>query len=115
MILLRPLFALSALLGTGRSANAEEARDLVALGSHLAAECTSCHRPGGTSKAIPSLAGRPAADFAATLKEYQTGARTNPVMISVAQSLDERQIAALAAYFGSLPPLPPREKDRSSN
>jgi cytochrome c553 len=33
---------------------------------------------------------------------YRTGQRTNPAMVSVAQSLDDIQIRALAAYFGSL-------------
>ena len=41
--------------------------------------------------------------FVATLKFYQAGERTNPVMVSVAKSLDADQLAALAAYYGSLP------------
>ena len=41
--------------------------------------------------------------FVATLKFYQAGKRTNPVMVSVANSLNEEQLNALAAYFASLP------------
>jgi cytochrome c553 len=34
---------------------------------------------------------------------YRSGARTNQVMISIAKSLDAEQVAALAAYYGTLP------------
>jgi cytochrome c553 len=37
------------------------------------------------------------------MKFYKDGARTNPVMVSVAGSLNDEQIKALATYFGSLP------------
>ncbi len=45
-----------------------------------------------------------------TLKFYQAGERTNPVMVSVAKSLDADQLAALAAYYGSLPKPAPKGK-----
>jgi cytochrome c553 len=48
--------------------------------------------------------------FTTTLRFYQAGARTNPVMVSVARSLDEDQVAALAAYYGSLPKPAPKAK-----
>jgi cytochrome c553 len=54
--------------------------------------------------AIPSIAGRPEAEFIELLRAYREGA--NAVMVSVARSLDEEQMAALAAYFGSLPQAP---------
>ena len=72
-------------------------------GRHLASECTACHRIDGVDNGIPSITGWSAADFAATLEYYRTGARPNQVMVSVAQSLDAAQIEALAAYYGSLP------------
>jgi cytochrome c553 len=74
-----------------------------AYGKHLAAECTACHRLDGVDVGIPSIVGRPAADLVRALKAFKDGKRTNPAMISVAQSLDEEQMEALAAYFGSLP------------
>jgi cytochrome c len=112
-----PILATAAFLGSVDCAMAAEAPDLMALGRHLAVECTSCHRPDSTSAAIPSIAGRRPEDFARTLREYRTGARTNPVMVSVAGSLDEQQIAALAAYFGSLPkpPAPPGAPGQARN
>ena len=42
------------------------------------------------------------------MKFYKDGARTNPVMVSVAGSLNDQQVKALATYFGSLPKPSPR-------
>lgn len=77
--------------------------ELKAYGRHLAGECTSCHRPDGAPSAIPSLLGKTQCEFIALLTAYRDGRKTNQVMISVAKSLDDEQMAALAAYFGSLP------------
>lgn len=77
--------------------------ELKAYGRHLAGECTSCHRPDGAPSAIPSLLGKTQDEFIALLTAYRDGRKTNQVMISVAKSLDDEQMAALAAYFGSLP------------
>jgi len=77
--------------------------ELKAYGRHLAGECTSCHRLDGAPSAIPSILGKTPDEFIALLKAYRDGRKTNQVMISVAKSLDDEQMAALAAYFGSLP------------
>jgi len=76
---------------------------LLRYGRHLAQECTSCHRGDGTNGAIPSLAGRPATEIKGLLGDFRSGRKTNPVMVSVAKSLDDEQVTALAAYFASLP------------
>ena len=94
------------LFESGR-ATADDAK-VLSLGRHLAGECTACHRIDGVENGIPSITGWPAAHFEATMEFYRTGARPNPVMVSVAQSLDEAQTRALAAYYGSLP-KPPRK------
>ena len=73
-----------------------------AYGRHLARECTSCHRIDGVPSAIPSILGKPQEEFIMLLNAYRNGTKTNPVMVSVAKSLDNEQMAALAAYFGSL-------------
>jgi cytochrome c len=80
-----------------------------AFGQHLSGECTSCHRIDGVDNGVPSITGWPPADFVATMKFYSTGARDNPVMKSVAGSLDDQQLAALATYFATLAP-PPKKK-----
>ncbi len=98
--------ALAAAVSVGLAA-AQDAKQLT-YGQHLSQECTGCHRIDGIDNGIPSIIGWPAETFARTLGFYQTGKRTNPVMISVATSLNDTQVEALAAYFGSLPK--PRKK-----
>lgn len=87
---------------SGVRAQSDDERRL-AYGRHLANECTSCHRIDGVDNGIPSITGWPVPAFVETMKFYQSGARPNPVMVSVSQSLDEGQLAALAAFYGSLP------------
>jgi len=89
-----------------KGADAAEGDRLKAYGRNLAQECTGCHRIDGIDNGIPSIIGWKADTFIATLKFYQSGARTNPVMVSVANSLDDRQLEALATYFASLPKPP---------
>jgi cytochrome c len=82
----------------------------IAYGRHLSGECATCHRPDGPVSGIPSITGRDADEFIKTLGLYRNGERNNPAMVSVAQSLDDDQIKALAAYFGSLPKGSPIKK-----
>jgi cytochrome c553 len=91
-------------LGWGGGAAQGSERQL-ALGRHLAQECASCHG-AGSSSAIPPLAGRDAVSLVQALEAYRRGERTNPAMVSVAQSLDDQQIRALALYFASLAGTP---------
>ncbi|MES1180168.1 MAG: c-type cytochrome [Hyphomicrobium sp.] len=84
---------------------AEDDRSRLAYGRHLSQECTTCHGADaaqGKESGIPRIAGRPASEITQALKAFRSGERSNPVMVSVARSLDEAQIAALAAYFSSL-------------
>lgn len=95
-------------------ATADEAK-LKAYGQHLARECTSCHRLDGIDNGIPSIVSRPPDSFIATMKFYREGARINPVMVSVANSLSDEQLSALAVFFASVPKpakknAPPTEK-----
>src|SRR5262245_41268598 len=99
----RVLAALGASLAAASLAAAADDARLRSYGRHLAQECTGCHRIDGIDNGIPSIVGWDAERFVTTLRFYQAGARTNPVMVSVARSLDENQVAALAAYYGSLP------------
>ena len=75
----------------------------LSYGRHLAGECTACHRIDGLDNGIPAITGWTADTFTTTMDFYRSGARTNQVMVSVARSLDDAQIQALAAYWGSLP------------
>jgi cytochrome c553 len=95
------LLALSGLLAFAAAAE-DEAR-LLAYGRHLAHECSACHRLDGADRGIPSITGWDAEKFSKTLEFYRTGARMNPVMVSVAKSLDDQQVRALAVYYATLP------------
>lgn len=86
---------------------ADEAR-LRSYGQHLSQECTSCHRVDGIDNGIPSITGWPVDMFTRTIKFYQEGQRTNPVMVSVAKSLDDDQVRALALYWSSVPRVLPK-------
>ena len=97
------------LAGLSLAALGDDAK-IKSYGRHLAQECTGCHRLDGVDNGIPSILGWDAERFMTTLRFYQAGARTNPVMVSVAKSLDEEQLNALAAYYGSLPKPQPRAK-----
>jgi cytochrome c553 len=106
----RILAALAAGLVAGSLAAVADDTKLRSYGRHLAHECTACHRIDGIDNGIPSIVGWDAERFATTLRYYQAGERSNPVMVSVAKSLDENQVAALAAYYGSLPKPAPKKK-----
>lgn len=108
IVLLLMLLATSAIPTPAR---ADEAR-LKAYGKHLSAECSACHRVDGVDNGIPSITGLPINVFIETISFYKNGARSNPAMVSVAQSLDDEQVKALAVYYGSLPkgPRPPAKK-----
>jgi cytochrome c553 len=76
-----------------------------AYGEYLSQQCTSCHRiDGRAGRGIPPIVGLEVDYFVTTMKFYQTGARDNEAMVSVAKSLDEEALKALAIYFGSLKP-----------
>lgn len=81
-------------------------------GAFLAQECAICHLPlgaqpaagAGTAGAIPVIAGRPAAELVQALYAYRAGHRANPVMQTIAGTLDDEMIAALAAHFAAQTP-----------
>ena len=73
-----------------------------AYGEYLAAECVTCHNADADA-AIPALQGLRHDELTAALKAYREGIRTNAVMQSVARSLGDAEIEALAAYFSGQP------------
>jgi cytochrome c553 len=89
-------------ISLARTHAADDAK-LLAYGKHLSAECSGCHRIDGVDNGIPSITGWEPDDFIATMNFFKTGSRPNPAMVSVARSLDEEQVKALSAYYGSLP------------
>lgn len=73
-------------------------------GAYLAGECTICHRADGNSAGIPPIVGMESADFVAALQAYKRKDRDHPGMQVIASRLGDEEIAALAAYFGSVEP-----------
>ncbi len=71
-------------------------------GEYLSSECTTCHRRGTGDSGIPSIAQWPEEDFVIALHGYRSGRRTHPTMQMIAGRLSDEEIAALAAYYGSL-------------
>jgi len=118
--------ALSAYYSSLRAAAAKPTRGQVAANSrglalatrgdealHVQA-CQDCHGPGGTGfgNVNPYLAGLDRGYLEAALGEWRSGSRKSDPsrqMNQVAKNLGDADIKALAAYFASQPPPPPRE------
>ncbi|WP_181707850.1 c-type cytochrome [Chthonobacter rhizosphaerae] len=74
--------------------------------AYLAETCRGCHAAAGPSAAIPAI-GRAEPDaLAATLRDYRDGRRVHPAMAAAVAGLDDRTLAALAAYLASERPAP---------
>ena len=73
-----------------------------AYGEYLASECVTCHGAHANAS-IPVLQALPYDELIAALKAYREGIRPNAVMQSVARSLGDAEIEALAAYFSGQP------------
>ncbi len=73
-----------------------------AYGEYLATECLTCHQADGGSDGIPSITLWPEEDFVIAMHAYKEKLRPHPVMQMMAGRLSDEEIAALAAYFGTL-------------
>jgi cytochrome c553 len=79
------------------------ADELLDYGKYLSGECTTCHQIDGThTEGIPPINGLDSKSFIMAMNSFKNGERDNPAMVSVAKNLDDEQLKALAAYFGSL-------------
>jgi cytochrome c len=97
-------FVLLAAAASVSAAASARANNEIEYGKHLSSECTTCHKLDGSGgQQIPPITGWTPAEFISILTLYKYGHRHNPAMESVAKSLDDEQMKALAAYFGSLP------------
>jgi cytochrome c553 len=78
-----------------------------ALGEYLSSMCVTCHQiTGRATGGIPPIIAWPDEQFVAVMQSYRAKERENAVMQSLSSSLSDEDIAALAAYFGSLPNQP---------
>jgi cytochrome c553 len=74
-----------------------------ALGEYLSSECLACHQPTGLA-GIPPIVGWPEAQFIAAMNEFRQKKRDSQLMQIIAGRLADEEVAALAAYFGSMKP-----------
>jgi len=69
------------------------------------AMCQGCHGIAGYRVAypdvysVPKLGGQQAAYLTKALQDYRAGVRKFPSMVSIAASLSDQDIAAIAAYY----------------
>ena len=75
-----------------------------AAGKAKSAVCAGCHGAAGISVIpnYPNLAGQKEAYLVKAMKDYKSGARSDPTMKAMATPLSDDDIANLAAYFSSL-------------
>jgi cytochrome c553 len=69
-------------------------------GAQLAAICASCHRLDGQDKGIRSIVGLDRKEFVDVMAAFKSGQRSSQIMHAIALSLNDGEIAALAAYLG---------------
>ncbi len=76
----------------------------IEAGKNKAAACQGCHGIDGQSQSghYPSLAGQRALYLENQLKAFQSGARVNPMMKSMAANLNKQDIKNISAYYASL-------------
>ncbi len=103
-----PLAAIvtAAVLAGGAAARADQGDK--AFGEYLSSECVTCHQLSGHYDGIPPIVGWPEESFVEIMNEYRHKRRPNPVMQTIAGRLSDEELAALAAYFGSLTSTPQR-------
>ena len=118
---LTTLFALAVASVTALS-HAQEAKGDVEAGKQKIAMCIGCHGIVGYQASfpeihkVPMISGQSAKYISAALVAYQKGERKHPTMRGIAESLSEKDIADVSAYYeqhgktgAELPAKPGRE------
>ena len=85
-----------------------------------AERCQECHgadgqgagHPNGPEGKFAKLAGQHPAYILKQIRDFRSGARKHDFMQMMARSLDDADVADIAAYFGSLPPMHGEGRDR---
>jgi len=76
-------------------------------GRNKSATCIGCHEIPGYKSSFPSvyyvprIIGQSARYIESALKAYRKGDRNHPTMTAIAAGLSDRDIADLAAYYGT--------------
>ena len=78
----------------------------IGRGGTLTLRCTMCHGPRGVSDAkTPNLAGQYAPAIYKQLRDFKSGARSNPIMNPLVQNLIDQDMRDLGAFYAYLPRL----------
>lgn len=102
--LLSTIFALAA-LGGATFAQAQDIKASAAAGEKKAAMCIGCHGIPGYQASfpevhkVPMISGQGAKYIASALNAYKKGERKHPTMKSIATTLNDQDIADLAAFY----------------
>ena len=103
------------ILAAALASNVALAEGSIAAGKEKSKTCAACHGATGdsTNPMFPKLAGQYSDYIVQALKEYKSGARTNPIMKGMVGTLSEQDMEDLAAYFSSQKPgvVAPRAPD----
>ena len=90
---------------TAFSANAQEVKGDAQAGAKKVAMCIGCHGISGYQASfpevykVPMISGQSAKFIASALNAYKKGERKHPSMRGIAESLNDQDIADLAAYY----------------
>ncbi|MFV0575353.1 MAG: c-type cytochrome [Vibrio sp.] len=76
----------------------------IAAGKEKTGVCIACHGADGiaTIPGYPNLKGQSAAYIEKAIKAYKSGDRKDPVMSPMATTINDEDIANIAAYYESL-------------
>jgi cytochrome c553 len=91
------------------SASAQQAAPKTAATPPFVSMCTGCHGIPYYQTAfpevyhVPKIAGQSQQYIVNALKAYKSGERSHPSMRGIAASLSDKDMAALAAYYGAQP------------
>lgn len=92
-----------ALLALAVSTSQAQAAGDVERGREIAAACSACHGPDGSSPSptFPVLGGQHAEYLVQALLAYKNGTRADSIMSGAVQTLDRQQLEDVAAYFAA--------------
>ena len=72
--------------------------------TYMAKGCVGCHGASGKApinETYPVIGGKPSDFISAELNKFRSGERNNPIMMPMAASLNDADVANLAAYLAS--------------
>ncbi|MDH3763697.1 MAG: c-type cytochrome [Gammaproteobacteria bacterium] len=94
------ILALSGLINTPLQAADADA----GANTYMSKGCVGCHGAAGKKPIVPTypmIGGKPAEFISAELNKFRSGERNNPIMMPMAATLNDDDVANLAAYLAA--------------